>query len=122
MVYIYEPYFHSTESARTILRIRLKRGNGRLGKYATLGSSNEESWRFRGYKKETWTYTRPARLIAVRGMMLDFFSNKTTQFINTLALDVIQVLDSRNYLYLAKVNKVPCICVAAISFGQRVDG
>ena len=29
--------------------------------------------------------------------MLEFYLDKTTQFINTLALDLIQVLDSRKY-------------------------
>ena len=43
------------------------------------------------------------------------FSDLTTQFINTLALDVIQILDSRNYFHLAKVDAVPCMWAAALS-------
>ena len=45
--------------------------------------------------------------------MLEFYL--TTQFINTLALDVIQVLDSRTIFNLAKVNTVLCMCAAALS-------
>ena len=40
---------------------------------------------------------------------------RITQFINTLALDVIQVLDSGNCFNLATVNTVPCMCAAALS-------
>ena len=43
------------------------------------------------------------------------FSDLTTQFINTLALDVIQILDSRNYFHLAKVDAVPCMWAPALS-------
>ena len=43
------------------------------------------------------------------------FSGLTTQFINTLAMDVIQILDIRNYFYLAKVDTVPCMWAAALS-------
>ena len=45
-----------------------------------------------------------------------FDSGSTAQFINILALDVIQVLDSRNYFQSVKVNTVPCLCAATLSF------
>ena len=45
---------------------------------------------------------RPAWLIAVRERMLEFYSDQTTQFINTLALCLIQVLDSKNYFQSCK--------------------
>ena len=48
--------------------------------------------------------------------MLKFYSDSTAQFINTLALDVIQVLDSRNYFQSAKVNTVPCMCADTLFF------
>ena len=37
-------------------------------------------------------------------------------------MDVIQVFDSRNYSNHTKVNTVPCMCAASLSFGQGVDG
>ena len=43
-------------------------------------------------------------------------------FINTLALDVIQVRDSQIFFYLAEVNTVPCMCSRSRRFGQRVAG
>ena len=48
--------------------------------------------------------------------MLKFYSDSTAQFINTLALDVIQILDSRNYFQSAKVNTVLCMWSDALSF------
>ena len=42
-------------------------------------------------------HVRPAWFIVVRDRMLEFYSDQTTHFINTLALDVIQVLESKNY-------------------------
>ena len=63
-------------------------------RYARFVNDEENSCRFEGQRKETWIYTWPAWLIAVRERMLEFYSDSTTQFINTLALDVIQVLDS----------------------------
>ena len=62
----------------------------------------EHGCRFEGRRKETWIFKRPAWSIDVRERME--FSGLTTQFINTLAMDVIQILDIRNYFYLAKVD------------------
>ena len=62
-----------------------------------------------------------ACLVAVRESMLDFYSDCTTRFLNTLGLDVIQVLGVSTIFNLAKVNRVPCMYAAAFPLGQRVD-
>ena len=52
--------------------------------------------------------------------MLEFYSDY--QFI-TLALDVVQVLDSTNYFQSCDGKTVPCICAAVLSLsGQRIYG
>ena len=50
---------------------------------------------------------------------MEFYSDSIHQH---TALDVIQLLYSKNYFNFAKINIVPCICVATLSFGHRVDG
>ena len=77
-IYVSVPYVHNPESAQTILRTQLKRGNGRLGKptIVSLNSYDEEKGcRFEGQRKETWIYTWPAWLIAVKERMLEFYSD-----------------------------------------------
>ena len=67
---------------------------------------------FEGQRKETCISTRPAWLIAVKERMLEFYSD-STQFINTLTLYVIQVLDGRNYFQSCKSKHSSlhlCIC------------
>ena len=57
----------------------------------------ENGCRFEGQWKETWIYTQPAWLIAVKKRMLEFIQTELLNM-NTLALGVMQVLDSRNYI------------------------
>ena len=61
-------------------------------------------------------HTPPARLIAVRERMLEFYLVSTTQFSKTLVLDVIQFLKVGSIFNLNKVNTVPCMCAAALIF------
>ena len=70
-------------------------------RYAVFVNDEENGCRIEGQRKETWIYMRSAWLIVVKERMLEFYSHKTTQSINTLALDVIQVLD-RNYFQSCK--------------------
>ena len=65
------------------LHTRFK-GNGRLGKSTldTLDSVSDGGCRFQGQWKQTWFYNQTVW---------------TNQFISTLALDVILVLDRWNY-------------------------
>ena len=54
--------------------------------------------------------------------MLEFYSDWTIQFIDTLALDVIQVLDVGTIFDLAEVTQfLAWVKPLSLSFGQRVD-
>ena len=44
-------------------------------RYARFVSDEENGCRFEGQKKETWIYTRPGWLIAVKESMLEFYSD-----------------------------------------------
>ena len=66
-----------------------------------FGNDKENGCRFEGQWKDTWIYTWPARLIAGRERKLDFIQTKLHNSL-ALALDVILVLDSRNYLILLR--------------------
>ena len=55
-----------------------------------IRQNEENGCIFEGQRKETWIYTWLAWLIAVKERMLQFYLDQT-QFINTLALDAIQV-------------------------------
>ena len=79
-IYIYGMYTYAVVQPETrwkILRIRLRKGNDRLGKLA-IGTRfvnvEENGCRFVGQRKEICIYTRLARLIAVRERMLEFYS------------------------------------------------
>ena len=124
-VYIYVLYHHNPGLHRRFYGLDLKRKWSYLKTYhrliARFINNEENGCRFEGQRKETWIYTRPAWLIAVRERMLEFYSDGTTQFINTLALDVIHVLDSRNY-FQACYGKYSSmhVCSRSLSFRQRV--
>ena len=61
-------------------------------------NDEENGFRFEDQRKETWNHTRPAWLIAVWKRLLELYTYSTTQFIkHAQGLDVIEVLDDRNY-------------------------
>ena len=76
------------------------------------GFDDVNGCRFEGLMRETWIYTRPACLITVQGeMMLEFYSDYTTQFIPTgIGYDKFLIGSIFN---LAKLNTVPYMCAAA---------
>ena len=100
-------------------------GNGRLGKLAidTLVLSMMKKMAADSMAQgKNLDLHGPAWLIAVRERSWSFIQT-TLQFINTLALDVIQVLDSRNCFQscYGKHSSLH-VCSRSLSFGQRVDG
>ena len=115
-IFICNVYIRNPEKAQKILLwTQLKRkwlSWKTRHRYARFVDYEENGCRFEGQRKETWIYTGLAWLLAVRDKLL-----KSSQTLNA-----IQVLDSRTIFNLAKVNTVPRMCAAALSFGQRVDG
>ena len=65
-------------------------------------------------KERTWIYMQPVWVISIRVRMLEFYSDNTTQFINTLILYVIQIFDKIIFNF-AKLDTVPCMFTSALS-------
>ena len=86
---------------------------------ARFVNDEENGFRFEGQWKKAWIYKRPA-WIAIREWIHILFRPKllirlNNIFINTLALNVIQVLTVGTFFNLAKLNTDPCMVKLLLS-------